>query len=260
VIHADWQILMAKKPQMLELARKLGPEAFDDPSLLHPLFSRLPPLFPDTPDRGTSSNDTASAAQRSGDDPNPYDPIALSGLFQLADQLMAEHPWDGPDIRGADIMGEGSVVASYSLEMAARAPGDETSSAGWTIDDALELVDKGVVRPGVATMDDEEDQEDSLHSKRPVRQRRRWLLRLGQNKGGTALALGVVLIGIGMALFGLRAGGVQASWARWWALVLNRKLGRVAAANGGFDRGLDSISRYALDVGRYIVHGMGKIL
>jgi hypothetical protein len=115
-IYLAVAILVAKKPQMLQLAKKLGSEAMDDPSLLHPLFARLPPLFPDTPSESTpvAKEINVSADAIKEDDANPYEPIPLSRIFELADELMTRFPWDSEDIRGREIMGTGSVVSSYA--------------------------------------------------------------------------------------------------------------------------------------------------
>jgi hypothetical protein len=246
---------MAKKPQMLRLAKELGPEAADDPSLLHPLFSRLPPLFPDTPDQMTPPTSfKASSNDSDPDTVNPYDPIPLSELFQLANKLMIEHPWDGPEINGQEIMGQGSVVMSYDLEMESTSEGSSSGEA-WTMADALKLVDKVVVRPGVAMMDDEEEEAEAVPVGRVrIRRRRRWLLRLGRNKMSTTLALGVVVLGVSMAVFGVRAGGPNASWARWWAAVLGKRLASRGTRLGELLGGrLGGVLGSAAEMGRYLV-------
>lgn len=258
------QILIAKKPQMMDLAQKLDPEAADDPSLLHPLFSRLPPLYPDTPDQPFPiSLDPRISTETDRDDPNPYEPIPLSDLFQLADKLMVEHPWDGPDIRGKDIMGEGSVVMSYDLEMAPLASKEEDRKR-WTMSDALQLVDKEVVRPGVTMVDDDEEEgeaEKPVKRMRKQRIRRRWLFLLGRNKVGTTLAIVVVVLGIVMAIFGVKAGGVHASWARWWALVIGRKVGGKGSLFGSEVGGrLGEMVRVAREVSGFVVRSLKEII
>lgn len=241
---------------MLRLAQELGPEAADDPSLLHPLFSRLPPLFPDTPNQPTPTRSSKSSVDMiDPNETNPYDPLPLSELFQLADRLMVDHPWDGAEVQGQEIMGRGSVVLSYDLEM--KPPPHETpSDEGWTMADALKLVDQEVVRPGVAMMDDdEEEEEEPIPVKRTrTRRRQRWLIRLGRNKMSTTLALGIVVLGVSMAVFGVRAGGPNANWARWWAAVLGKKLASKGTGLGDLLGGrLSGLVGSAAEVGRYLV-------
>ncbi|KAI9636676.1 rab-GTPase-TBC domain-containing protein [Dioszegia hungarica] len=259
-IYLAVAILIAKKPQMMVLAAELGPEAADDPSLLHPLFSRLPPLYPDTPDQTTPpSHITTDATNREGDNPNPYRPIPLSELFSLADRLMLEHPWDGPEIRGQEIMGQGSVVMSYEKEMAPRPLETGVGDKAWTLVDALQLVDQEVVKPGAGMMDDEEEDEDEapVPVRKPGRrvQRRRWLLRLGRNKLGTAVAVGVVVLGVGMAVFGVKAGGPHASWARWWAAIVGKQI----AGSGAGGRVGDRVDT-AAEAGRYLARCLRGIM
>lgn len=196
------QILLAKKPQMMLLAKDLGAEGQDDPSLLHPLFSRLPPLFPDTPDQRNSPAHKSAKDFGNGEEPNPYDPIPLSKLFEIADLLMVKYPWDGPEIRGREIMGSGSVACTYEQEI---------SGDGWSLGDTLEMIDNNVVLPGAG--DVAEDEEEILP---PIKRRARWRIRLPKNRAGTALALGVLVAGVGIAL-GSRPG--SSLWFRWWVVV-----------------------------------------
>lgn len=190
---------MAKKPQMMALAKQMGPDAADDPSLLHPLFARLPPLHADTPEE-TASLKRDRHGPRDEQDPNPYEPIPLSQCFALADDLMERFPWDGAIIRGEEIMGQGSVLSTYTTE----------AEAG--LEGAKESIDRDVVRDA----SESEDEEEEPPQRRKVRRR---------NPLGTAVAVGVVLVGIGIAVYGWKAGGRQASWVRWWAAVLGRRGG-----------------------------------
>jgi len=211
-IYLAVAILVAKKPQMFKLAKKLGPEAIDDPSLLHPLFSRLPPLFPDTPDNpappatggGLGNIDIANLDE----DANPYEPIALSQIFAVADNLMLRFPWDGPVIRGREILGNGSVVSTYEQEAA----------EDWSLHEAVRRIDNEIVIPGAAAMDEEEEEEEVPLP--PRRRRPTWTIRMPRNRIGTAVAVSIVFVGIGIAVFGVRAGGSRADWARWWAMVI----------------------------------------
>lgn len=207
-------ILIAKKPQMLELATKLGPEPLDDPSLLHPLFARLPPLHPDTPGEplppSPSRRPEVSADLVREEDENPYRPISLSHIFSLSDELLQRYPWDGDEICGNKVMGEGSVVCSYELE----------SEDDWNLQQALSYVDKEVVVPGAGLIDDDEPEDEMKPHPIPIRRRRFARLRLPRDRLGTAVACSVVLVGVGIAVFGLKAGGARSDWARWWALVI----------------------------------------
>lgn len=207
-IYLAVAILVAKKPQMLELVKQMGQEAMDDPSVLHPLFARLPPLLADDPDlRHTDKVGAGAGAQADTDnDPNPYEPIALSTIFGIADDLMARYPWDGPVICGNEILGEASCVLTY-----AREHDDPT----WSLKLAETLVTGEVVKPGAGMPGDSEDEdEDDSQEKKPVRVRR------PRNKIGTLVAVGVVLVGIGIAVYGTRSGGPRSNWIRWYSAVL----------------------------------------
>lgn len=222
--NSDLQILMSKKKQMLKLVVGLGAEARLDPSLLHPLFQRLPPLYADTPDAPTPPPDFKPPESNIRDEPNPYTPIPLSGIFQLADRLQAKHPWDGPKVRGHEVMGPGSVVRTFAREVQEVDPEDEKAALKeWTLADAEAAIDQDVVLPGGDELDDEPDEpEYKLFSPH----------RLGLRASGhmiTALAVGVVVLGVGAALFGWQ--GRNAKWARWWGSVAGqwaakRDLGR----------------------------------
>lgn len=187
---------MSKKKQMLKLVAGLGAEARLDPSLLHPLFQRLPPLYADTPDApkpppGFEPPETNNMH----DEPNPYAPIALSGIFQLADRLQAKHPWDGPKVRGREVMGPGSVVQTFARETAAADPDPEDEKAvlkEWSLAEAEAAIDNDVVRPGGDVLDEEPD----LAPERKIR------LHVGGGPLFAAFAVGVVALGVGIALFG----------------------------------------------------------
>jgi hypothetical protein len=245
---------------MLRLAKALGPEAAEDPSLLHPLFSRLPPLWPDTPD--SPALDLHATPMSLEAEANPYNPIPLSDLFQLTDKLMAQFPWDSPEIRANDIMGEGSVVYTYELETAPYTR-DGVEPHRWGIPEALAMVDKNVVRPGAGMMDDEEEEAEQVSPlRKPPRQprsRQRWLIRLGSHKFGTAIALGVVLLGIGMAISSGRAGGTHASWSRWWCVVFGKRLSKdsVGMIVGG--RVLQ-LAGAAVETGKHVLRSMREML
>jgi len=205
---------------MFGLARTMGPEAEDDPSLLHPLFSRLPPLVADTPGDedalGPGSADLGQNAGQQGgtydDERNPYDPIPISRIFQITDDLLARHPWDGPIIRGKEIMGPGSVVYTYENEHLVK-------EDKWDLQVAERMANKEVILPG-ATMPDEQEEEEP-----PKRTPRRRPLKRRQQKQ-VAVALGVVVVGVGIALYGWRAGGSKAGWTGWWAAVMRSWVGR----------------------------------
>ncbi|WVO18295.1 hypothetical protein L204_106010 [Cryptococcus depauperatus] len=165
--------LAAAKPQLFALAKQLGQEYRSDPSLLHPLFARLPPLYPDTPDSSDPPLPTPTLSDL--DDPsapNPYAPIKLSELFALADSLSARYPWDGKLIKGRQVMGPGSVVTTYAAEL-----------QGWTAAQVLAYVDVNVVLPGATSMEDEPEPDSSLQ---------------------TVLTVGILLLGLGMAWYGNR--------------------------------------------------------
>lgn len=219
---------------MLRLAAALGPEARADPSLLHPLFARLPPLYPDTPDApAPPAIDAADAADDDSDNANPYTPIALSTVFLLADKLQAKYPWDGARIRGLEVMGPGSVTQTYGQ--------DAKAEKGISLEAAATHIDKDVILPGGDTL---EDEEEATPPRWPVSlpQLPKLPLRVPPNRIGTVIAFGVVVLGIGTALYGWRAGGPRASWAQWWGLVARSWAVRsVGLGHGGLVGGLERL-------------------
>ena len=226
-IYLAVAILVAKKPQMMALVRDMGQDAMDDPSVLHPLFARLPPLVADHPDMpadiDTDTARTVGGGVGDGErDPNPYEPIRLSEIFKVADDLMARYPWDGSLIRGDEILGEASSVITYATE----------DSSEWSLEKAETLVNGEVVRPGAASLDDDSEQEeDSVIP--PAKSRRRSRIRVPRNKVGTLVAVGVVLVGIGIAVYGSRSGGPRSNWARWWSVVIRDAFAKRGAGTWG---------------------------
>jgi len=199
---------------MFVLAKGLGEEAMDDPSLLHPLFSRLPPLYADTPDSPSSPDSNEDANVGDDGEPNPYSPIPLSRLFQLTDELMARFPWDGDIIRGREIMGEGSAVCTYDQEVKLRS------------EEMLGMMQKEVVKPGAGIMDEEEEEEVLDEVKKDIKRRRRVVLHMPRNRLGTAIALGVLVLGVELAMYGRGSNG-RDGWARWWGVVLKSWVARL---------------------------------
>lgn len=190
---------------MFEFAKKLGREYQEDPSLLHPLFVRLPPLYPDTPpspNPPTSPLISPSKLELHNPDVNPYSAIRLSDVFQLADRLMEEYPWDGSLIQGRDIMGPGSVVITYDQEW---------SEEEWTPEKALKCVDVDVVQPGAAVMDEDEPVPSPIYRRATNPDLWKVLKRV---KPSTLVALGVVFLGVGMAVYGVKLGGRNVTWRR----------------------------------------------
>lgn len=206
---------------MLKLAKELGQEAADDPTLLHPLFSRLPPLRADIPDTPISITPASRSAKKGDEeqeksqqrkhfegepdrdevDDNPYDPIPLSEVFALADDLMLRYPWDGPIIRGRDLMGPGSVLCTYDME----------GEMSW--DEAEKMVDQDVVNE---VPESEDEAEPDISNIRKGRSGKR------VNKLGTAIAVSVLIVGMGLAVYGGRyhVGAWRELWRRWPVGVL----------------------------------------
>lgn len=182
---------------MARLMAQMGPEAKHDPSLLHPLFARLPPLYPDTPDAPTPPPSYKPAEPAPHEEPNPYTPIPLSRVFALADKLMVKFPYDGKKIRAYEVFGPGSMVRTYAKERG----GD----VKWTLADAEDAIDNDVMLPN----GDEPDEEEFLTP--PSR-----LIRC--DRLGTAMAVGFLAVGIGAVLLSWR-GRTDPQWVRFWSLV-----------------------------------------
>jgi len=192
---------------MARLVAQLGSEAKQDPSLLHPLFARLPPLYPDTPDAPTPPEGYKLPELPPHAEPNPYTPIPLSTVFALSDKLMAQYPYDGSRIRAYEVLGSGSAVRTYEKEK---------SEEEWTLSHAEGAIDNDVILPGGDEADDEESLIPAPRFYNPFR------LGPGQiryDRLGTAFAVGIVVVGIGAALFGWHGRHVDPQWARFWGLV-----------------------------------------
>jgi len=206
-IYLAVAIIVAKKSQMLRLVKEMGQEAMDDPSILHPLFARLPPLLADEPDTVSISpngeKDVNTKQGNENDDTNPYDSIPLSTIFRITDDLLARYPYDGPLIRGEEILGEASSVATFSREM----------DDDWTLRLAESQINGAVIKPGADMLDEEEEEEAPKAIKKPR-------IRVPRNELGTVVAISVVLVGMGIAVYGARSGGPRSNWARWWSVVV----------------------------------------
>jgi hypothetical protein len=206
-IYLAVAIIVAKKPQMLRLVREMGQEAMDDPSILHPLFARLPPLVADDPDTASASstgeNDVKTELDHGYDDPNPYEPILLSTIFRITDDLLARYPYDAPLVRAEEILGEASSVNTFSRE----------TDDDWTLKLAESQIIGEVIKPGADMLDEEEEQEVP----KPIRKPR---IRIPRNKIGTLVAISVVLLGMGIAVYGARSGGPRSNRGRWWSVVV----------------------------------------
>jgi hypothetical protein len=205
-IYLAVAIIVAKKPQMMRLVKEMGQEAMDDPSILHPLFARLPPLVADDPETTSASlgeKDVKTEPNNGHDDPNPYDPILLSTIFRITDDLLARYPYDGPLIRGEEILGGASSVNTFSREM------DED----WTLKLAESQINGEVIKPGADMLDEEEEEEAPKAIRKPR-------IRVPRNKIGTVVAISVVLVGMGIAVYGAKSGGPRSNWARWWSVVV----------------------------------------
>lgn len=211
-IYLAVAIIVAKKPQMLRLVKEMGQEAMDDPSILHPLFARLPPLLADDPDTTSPSlgeKDVKTEPDNGYDDPNPYEPILLSTIFRITDDLLARYPYDGPLIRGSEILGVASSVNTFSRE----------KEDDWTLRLAESQINSEVIQPGADMLNEEEEEEVP----RPIRKPR---VRVPSNKIGTVVAISVVLVGMGIAVYGARSGGPRSNWARWWSVVVRDWMSR----------------------------------
>ncbi|WWC97846.1 hypothetical protein V866_004733 [Kwoniella sp. B9012] len=240
-VYLAASILIIKKPQMLQIAHQLGSEYEEDPTLLHPLFVRLPPLYADTPSEPDPPPTLTPSPKTSYDDfeedsANPYRPIKLSELFQLTDKLMDQYPWDGDVIRGTEIMGEGSVVNTYPKEQ---------MEEEWSEEEMLRMIDVQVVKPGAGDISDDEELDEE-----PVKQKRRRLpIRKPRNKINTLLAFGVVVLGVGIAVYGFKAGGNEASWSRWWSVVIRGWIGKEGRGlEGVLGRGIGWVKKAVRDV------------
>jgi hypothetical protein len=120
-------------------------------------------------------------------------------VFALADKLMAKYPYDGKKIRAYEVFGSGSTVRTYAKEKAV--------DAEWTLADAENAIDKDVILPD----GDEPDEEESLVPAPRFAPR--------CDRLGTAVAVGVVVVGVGAVLLGWRGSRADPQWIRFWGLV-----------------------------------------
>lgn len=192
-------MLMGKKRRLFELYVALD----EDPTSLHPFFSRLPPLVADTPSSPSLPSPlplsqkeihdilhtTDSAASK-----NPHEPIYLSSLFEATDSLLAEFPPDHPEVRMYEIMGPGSMVRTYDAELS----GDFDLAQA----ESLVLGDKDgwdiLVEPALEPSDDEDEHEVPTEQPKLERTAKGGL---GIPRLGTALAISVLVVGIGFAVY-----------------------------------------------------------
>lgn len=200
---------------MFRLAKQKGGDAEDDPSLLHPLFARLPPLFADTPHQPSAPVSEERVGSDNFDEPNPYDPIPISRIFNITDELMARFPWDGPIMRGKEVLGPGSAIRTYENELT-------MGNGEWSLKAAEAMVDVDVMMSGGTEPDEESEEEDEILPSKKVG---RPAIRRGKGSGMT-LAVGIAVVGIGIALYGFKAGGSGAGWSAWWAMVVRSWAGK----------------------------------
>lgn len=192
------------------------------------------------------------------EDANPFAPLVLSEVFGLADSLMAKYPLDGPDVRGLEVLGPGSVVRTWEWERRGR-PADSDSSAHdvdgdgeveekekekeetdsdetgseasdgvrtprvqrhpFTHAHAEACIDADVIVPGGDELDDlDEDQPPPPIVRRVPRHFLSTLLpaKFRVSNFGTALALGILVVGLGAVMLGWRR---DSAWALWWGHV-----------------------------------------
>lgn len=188
------------------------------------------------------------------EDANPFAPLVLSDVFRLADSLMEKYPWDGA-LQGLDVLGPGSVVRTFDWERRGRPVDAEDAEAGdesadgeagessedtdtesdsdsegvrtprakrtpFTHADAEACIDADVIMPGGDELDElDEDAPPPVVKRVP----RHFLSQILPGKlayrvsnFGTALALGILVVGIGAVVLGWRR---NSAWALWWGHV-----------------------------------------
>jgi hypothetical protein len=139
----------------------------------------------------------------------------------------------------------------------------------WTLSDAEAAIDNDVILPGGDAMDDDEVLTVARWS--PLTPLSAFVGRVGLGltsggKGGmglygfdrlgTAVAVGVVVLGIGAALFGWRR-HTDPSWARFWGLVAGQWVVKSRAA---VSPGVEGVARGWNTVGRYIGRTLRDVL
>lgn len=107
-------------------------------------------------------------------------------------------------------MGPGSVVITYDQEW---------SEEEWTPEKALKCVDVDVVQPGAAVMDEDEPVPSPISRRATNPDLWKVLKRV---KPSTLVALGVVFLGVGMAVYGVKLGGRNVTWRNVVAGVWHR--------------------------------------
>lgn len=177
---------------------------------------------------------------------NPFTPLVLSEVFRLADELMEKYPFDGEDVRGNEVLGPGSVVRTWDWERRGRPSdsdgvegedaaaeedeGEESSSDSdgvrtprhrrtpFTHTDAEACIDTDVIVPGGDELDDLDEDTPAQTVKRVPRHFLSTLLpgKFRVSNFGTALALGILVVGLGAVMLGWRR---NSAWALWWGHV-----------------------------------------
>ncbi len=169
---------------------------------MHSHLSALPPLIADEADAASvpAPMPAATLSKRDyvdPDSPNPHDPIVLSELFKLTSTLYDRFPLDHPLIKAEEIFGPDSVVNTYERVDPATEKVHSLSLAA-----AGQLVDDGLGKARVLAEPQPVDSDDEDEDAKPVSKRP----SPTPNRLGTAIAMGVLCVGIGIAVYQMNEG------------------------------------------------------
>ncbi|KII87659.1 hypothetical protein PLICRDRAFT_111646 [Plicaturopsis crispa FD-325 SS-3] len=221
VVYLAASVILSRKDEV-ERLEKEGEEG-----MVHSLLSGLPDLFDDEEEPKeyhenvtASANDPSTAPAGPEDSEKPVDPIkdeydekdstpassppsspglqrtriSLTALLKHADELYAAHPPTHPALAVDTIMGPNSVIFTWSEDPSAMPPADAA--------EAMVTHPELIVHPFI-----EEPEDDADEKGRPHHRRRRKLrkARRFHVERRTMLAGAVLVLGVAMAVYGMRA-------------------------------------------------------
>lgn len=191
-------------PQDNSLSNMSEAAGFSSPTDAAKIDEEKPPVpTPPTPPREPDSqSDTEPSTFRTK--------ISLSSLLMRADELYQSYPPSHPSLHLSETMGPQSVVYTWSEDPSILPSDDEAEAAVLK----PELIVYPYVEPEVSE-DDERDEKGSKRRRRKLKKSRRFPVG-----GRTMVAGAVIVLGVSMAVYGVRSGHIQRysrghGWRPW---------------------------------------------